>query len=135
MGIVKSRLGFIIALVHHTRFSAMDTTETGDAKLASSRSRNLLARGIPMKKTRRIARKMKAEAKAVALDEEKNSVKGKPMKRTKNVRKKKAVAKAIALSEKYEKKATKDEDKTFRTISAKQLGMYKTLSQLSSPGD
>ncbi|ESQ54536.1 hypothetical protein EUTSA_v10026547mg [Eutrema salsugineum] len=102
---------------------AMDTTETGDAKLAArDRSRNLtnMKKGIPMKKTRRNARKMKAVAKALAL-EEKCSEKGKPMKRTKNVRKMKAVAKAIALNEKYEEKATKNEEKTLRTISAKKL--------------
>lgn len=47
--------------------------------------------------------------------------KGKPMKRTKNARKMKAVAKAIALSEKYEEKASKDQTKTLRTLSAKKL--------------
>ncbi|VVB11360.1 unnamed protein product [Arabis nemorensis] len=66
---------------------AMDTTETGDAKLAA-RARNL---------------------------------KGKPMKRTKNARKMKAVAKAIALNDKSTEKASKNIKKTLRILSAKKL--------------
>ncbi|KAL1203061.1 hypothetical protein V5N11_015307 [Cardamine amara subsp. amara] len=70
---------------------AMDTTETGDAKLAArARKVTSLKKGIPMK-------------------------------RTKNARKKKAVAKAIALDEKYEEKASKNITKTLRILSAKKL--------------
>ncbi|CAH8318163.1 unnamed protein product [Eruca vesicaria subsp. sativa] len=70
---------------------AMDTSETGDAKLAA-RTRSLTS-----------------------------AKKGKQMKRTKNARKKKAMAKAIALDEKYEAKASKDVTKKQRTLSAKKL--------------
>ncbi|KAJ0251478.1 hypothetical protein HA466_0124290 [Hirschfeldia incana] len=70
---------------------AMDTSETGDAKLAART---------------RILTSVK---------------KGKPMKRTKNARKMKAVAKAIAKNDKYEEKATKDVSKKQRTLSAKKL--------------
>ncbi|CAG7887812.1 unnamed protein product [Brassica rapa] len=70
---------------------AMDTSETGDAKLAA-RTRNLTS-----------------------------AKKGKPMKRTKNARKVKAVAKAIAKNDKYEEKASKHVSKKQRTLSAKKL--------------
>ncbi|KAF8114583.1 hypothetical protein N665_0036s0107 [Sinapis alba] len=70
---------------------AMDTSETGDAKLAA-RTRNLTS-----------------------------VKKGKPMKRTKNARKVKAVAKAIAKNDKYEEKASRDVSKKQRTLSAKKL--------------
>ncbi|CAH8275176.1 unnamed protein product [Arabidopsis lyrata] len=106
---------------------AMDTTETGDGKLAA-RARSLIStrKGKPMKRTKN-ASNMKAMA--VAMDTmETGDVKlatlsrnPTNMKRTKNARKMKAVAKAIALSEKYEAKATKDKTKTLRTLSAKKL--------------
>ncbi|KAG7541286.1 hypothetical protein ISN45_Aa07g013990 [Arabidopsis thaliana x Arabidopsis arenosa] len=106
---------------------AMDTTETGDAKLAA-RARTLISarKGKPMKRTKN-ASNMKAVA--VAMDTtETGDVKlatlarnPTSMKRTKNARKMKAVAKAIALSEKYDEKATKDKTKTLRTLAAKKL--------------
>ncbi|CAH8302012.1 unnamed protein product [Eruca vesicaria subsp. sativa] len=71
---------------------AMDTSETGDGTLASARTRSLTS-----------------------------AKKGKQMKRMKNARKKKAMAKAIALDEKYEEKASKDVTKKQRTLSAKKL--------------
>ncbi|XP_056859280.1 uncharacterized protein LOC130508086 [Raphanus sativus] len=70
---------------------AMDTSETGDTKLAP-RTRNLTS-----------------------------VKKGKPMKRTKTARKVKAVAKAIAKHDKYEEKASKNVSKKQRTLSAKLL--------------
>ncbi|KFK29253.1 hypothetical protein AALP_AA7G109100 [Arabis alpina] len=68
---------------------AMDTTETGDAK--------------PAAPVRNLTRK------------------GKPMKRTMNARKMKAVAKAIALNDKSTVKASNNIKKTLRTLSAKKL--------------
>ncbi|CAD5329238.1 unnamed protein product [Arabidopsis thaliana] len=123
----------------------MDTTETGDVKLAS-RARSLMStrKGKPMKRMK-IAMNIKAVAVAmdttetgdVKLATETGNVKlatetgyvklatlscnPTNMKRTKNARKMKAVAKAIALSEKYEAKATKYKTKTLRTLSAKKL--------------
>ncbi|KAF2314284.1 hypothetical protein P3X46_027058 [Hevea brasiliensis] len=48
-------------------------------------------------------------------------VKGRPMKRSKNVRKMKAVAKAISKNEQSVEKVLKNESKTARTQSAKLL--------------
>ncbi|XP_015578842.1 uncharacterized protein LOC8282422 [Ricinus communis] len=48
-------------------------------------------------------------------------VKGRPMKRSKNVRKMKAIAKAISKSEKSVEKVMKKDGKTARTQSAKLL--------------
>ncbi|XP_006282740.2 uncharacterized protein LOC17880114 [Capsella rubella] len=112
---------------------AMDTTETGDTKLAA-RARTLTStrKGKPMKRTKNAG---KMNAVAIAMDTTEtgdvklaafssnltSKRKGIPMKRTKNVRKMKAMAKAIALSEKYEEKATKNETKSLRTLSAKKL--------------
>ncbi|KAJ4843469.1 hypothetical protein Tsubulata_006797 [Turnera subulata] len=48
-------------------------------------------------------------------------VKGRPMKRSKNVRKMKAVAKAISNSEKTAEKVLKSDGKVVRTQSAKKL--------------
>ncbi|KAK9080635.1 hypothetical protein SSX86_000393 [Deinandra increscens subsp. villosa] len=48
-------------------------------------------------------------------------IKGVQMKRTKNVRKKKAIAKAVSQHEKSEAKIKKNESKTLRTKSAKNL--------------
>ncbi|XP_038690948.1 uncharacterized protein LOC119989476 [Tripterygium wilfordii] len=48
-------------------------------------------------------------------------IKGRPMKRSKNVRKKKALAKAIASNEKSVEKVLKNDSKTIRTQSAKAL--------------
>ncbi|WCJ32113.1 hypothetical protein M5689_013556 [Euphorbia peplus] len=48
-------------------------------------------------------------------------VKGRPMKRSKNVRKMKAITKAISTNEKSVEKVVKHENKTTRTQSAKQL--------------
>ncbi|XP_010433377.1 PREDICTED: uncharacterized protein LOC104717499 [Camelina sativa] len=116
---------------------AMDTTETGDSRLAA-RARTLTStrKGKPMKRTKK-AGKMNAVAIAMDTTETGDSKlapklaplstnltskrKGIPMKRTKNVRKMKAQAKAIALSEKYEEKATKNQTKTLKTLSAKKL--------------
>ncbi|XP_012070657.1 uncharacterized protein LOC105632814 [Jatropha curcas] len=48
-------------------------------------------------------------------------VKGRPMKRSKNVRKTKAIAKAVSKNEKSVEKVLKHENKTARTQSAKLL--------------
>ncbi|XP_010448145.1 PREDICTED: uncharacterized protein LOC104730642 [Camelina sativa] len=113
---------------------AMDTTETGDSRLAA-RSRTLTStrKGKPMKRTKKAGIMNAAVSIAMDTTETGDSKlappscnltskrKGIPMKRTKNVRKMKAQGKAIALSEKYEEKATKDQTKTLRTLSAKKL--------------
>ncbi|XP_057458715.1 uncharacterized protein LOC130749385 isoform X2 [Lotus japonicus] len=58
---------------------------------------------------------------ASATTNMKMKLKGRPMKRTKNVRKKKAIAKAISAHEKSSEKISKHENKKSRVQSAKTL--------------
>ncbi|KAK9269611.1 hypothetical protein L1049_001388 [Liquidambar formosana] len=56
-----------------------------------------------------------------AFDALNRKIKGRPMKRSKNVRKMKTIAKAISQNEKSVEKVLKNESKTARTQSAKLL--------------